>query len=177
MFICLDPGHSGPAEPGACFHNLHEADLNLAIALQTANALRQSGASVCLTRAENIVDDSLTWRAEFANTAGCDAFLSIHCNAAEDDTARGIESYYYPGSAPGRFLAGSVQNELNGLRYSLDRGVKDAFFTVLAATSMPAVLVECGFITQYQDRQILCAPSWQQAIGQALARSLLNVSV
>lgn len=176
MFICLDPGHSGPAEPGACFHNLHEADLTLAIALQTAKELRQRGASVCLTRTQDIDDDGLTWRAALANEAGCDAFLSIHCNAAEDDTARGIESYYYPGSAPGLRMAGSVQNELNGLHYSLDRGVKDAFFTVLAATSMPAVLVECGFITQYQDRQILCDPSWQHAIGQALARSLLNVS-
>ena len=176
MFICLDPGHSGPVEPGACFHNLHEADLTLAIALQAAEALRQNGASVCLTRTSDTDDDGLTWRAALANRAGCNAFLSIHCNAAEDDTARGIESYYYPGSTLGRLLAGSVQNELNGLNYSLDRGVKDAFFTVLAATSMPAVLVECGFITQYQDRQILCDPAWQQAIGQALARSLLNVS-
>lgn len=176
MFICLDPGHSGPVEPGACFHNLHEADLTLAIALQAAEALRQNGASVCLTRTGDTDDDGLTWRAALANRAGCNAFLSIHCNAAEDDTARGIESYYYPGSTLGRLLAGSVQNELNGLNYSLDRGVKDAFFTVLAATSMPAVLVECGFITQYQDRQILCDPAWQQAIGQALAHSLLNVS-
>ena len=176
MFICLDPGHSGPAEPGACFHNLHEADLTLALALQTAAALRQGGASVCLTHTEDITDDGLTWRAELANAAGCDAFLSIHCNAAEDDTARGIESYYYPGSAPGRLLAGSVQNELNGLHYSLDRGVKEAYFTVLEKTTMPAVLVECGFITQYQDRQILCNPAWQQAMGHALARSLLNVS-
>ena len=176
MFICLDPGHSGPVEPGACFHNLHEADLTLAIALQAAEALRQNGASVCLTRTDDTDDDGLTWRAALANRAGCNAFLSIHCNAAEDDTARGIESYYYPGSTLGRLLAGSVQNELNGLNYSLDRGVKDAFFTVLAATSMPAVLVECGFITQYQDRQILCDPAWQQAIGQALAHSLLNVS-
>lgn len=176
MFICLDPGHSGPVEPGACFHNLHEADLTLAIALQAAEALRQNGASVCLTRTGDTDDDGLTWRAALANRAGCNAFLSIHCNAAEDDTARGIESYYYPGSILGRLLAGSVQNELNGLNYSLDRGVKDAFFTVLAATSMPAVLVECGFVTQYQDRQILCDPAWQQAIGQALAHSLLNVS-
>ena len=60
MFICLDPGHSGPAEPGACFHNLHEADLTLAIALQTAKELRQRGASVCLTRTEDIDDDGLT---------------------------------------------------------------------------------------------------------------------
>ena len=176
MFICLDPGHSGPVEPGACFHNLHEADLTLAIALQAAEALRQNGASVCLTRTGDTGDDGLTWRAALANRAGCNAFLSIHCNAAEDDTARGIESYYYPGSTLGRLFAGSVQNELNGLNYSLDRGVKDAFFTVLAATSMPAVLVECGFITQYQDRPFLCDPAWQQAIGQALAHSLLNVS-
>ena len=176
MFICLDPGHSGPVEPGACFHNLHEADLTLAIALQAAEALRQNGAAVCLTRTGDTDDDGLTWRAALANAAGCNAFLSIHCNAAEDDTARGIESYYYPGSTLGRLLAGSVQNELNGLCYSLDRGVKDAFFTVLAATSMPAVLVECGFITQYQDRQILCDPAWQQTIGQALARSLLSAS-
>ena len=175
MFICLDPGHSGPVEPGACFHNLHEADLTLAIALQTAAALHQKGASVCLTRTGDIDDDSLTWRANMANEAGCSLFLSIHCNASEDDAARGIESFYYPGSVSGRLLAGSVQNELNALHYSLDRGVKEAFFTVLAKTSMPAVLVECGFITQYQDRQVLCDEAWQHAIGQALARSLLNL--
>ena len=99
MFIFLDPGHSGPAEPGACFHNLHEADLTLALALQTAAALRQGGASVCLTRTEDITDDGLTWRAELANAAGCDAFLSIHCNAAEDDTAprQGIGTMTQPG--------------------------------------------------------------------------------
>lgn len=173
MLFCLDPGHSGPREPGACFHEVREADLNLALARQAARALRQGGAEVMLTREEDIADDGLAWRARLANEAGCAAFLSVHCNAACPGV-RGIETYHYPGSSAGLHLAQAVQASLVSLGYSPDRGVKEATFTVLAATEMPAVLAECGFLTAAADRAVLCDPAWQEAIGRALASALLQ---
>ena len=177
MFICLDPGHSGPVEPGACFHNLHEADLTLAIALQAAEALRQNGASVCLTRTGDTDDDGLTWRAALANRAGCNAFLSIHCNAAEAEEANGTETWACAGSYRGSMLASCIQNQIVDALDTKDRGVKIATpgingLYVLTNTDMPAILVELAFISNPGDEEILA--NAQDALARSIARGVTD---
>ncbi|MCX7781899.1 MAG: N-acetylmuramoyl-L-alanine amidase [Negativicutes bacterium] len=176
MRICLDPGHSGPVEPGACAAGFTEAALNLAIAFQAGGQLAAKGYDVIYTRSGDIDTDGLEFRAVIANEIKADLFISIHCNAAASAEAYGVETYHYPNSAEGRRLAGCIQRELAALNYTRDRGVKEnGNLAVLRLTDMPAALVECGFITSEHDRAVLVTDEGQQRIAQAIVSVTRNL--
>lgn len=162
--VMIDPGHGG-RDPGAVASGLREKQLNLEIALALAGVLAGLKTDALLTR-ENDLGLSLKQRCEIADNSRAALFLSIHCNASENPQARGIELFHDPGSARGQRLAESLHREL--LRFGRrDRGVKPAAFFVLKHTSMPACLVECGFISNPGEAAWLKASA--SAIAQALA--------
>ena len=167
--VVLDPGHSGPVEPGACAGGVSEASLTMRMARFAAEELRLRGFAVRLTRDGPVEDDELAWRAELANAWDADLFISLHCNAAGRIEAEGTETYYYPGSSEGGRLARRVQHHLTEALLTEDRGVKEADFQVLRETDCPAVLVECGFITNPVDRGMLTDTLEQWRIGAAIA--------
>jgi len=74
MKICIDPGHSGPIEPGACAGGVTEAEVNLQIAKLLAKILEKAGHKVMLTREDDIEDDSLSWRCEAAWKSNPDTY-------------------------------------------------------------------------------------------------------
>ena len=122
--VVLDPGHGGD-EPGAVGPNgLLEKDLNLAVAGLTAERLREAGATVVLTR-----DDDL--RVTIATRAGIAlglrpvAFLSVHHNAASDGPSPtpGTEAYFQVASPDSRRLAGLVVEEVRAALCALRRAV------------------------------------------------------
>jgi len=168
MKICLDPGHSGPVEPGAGAAGYTEGAINLQIAKKIGDMLTKQGYDVIYTRTGDIEDDGLAFRAEIANSAEADIFVSIHCNAAANFEARGVETYHYPASYDGAELARCIQTELAAVNYTRDRGVKEANFAVLRLTNMPAVLIECGFITSSHDRFTLTTDQGQRQIAAAI---------
>ena len=94
MKICIDPGHSGPIEPGACAGGVTEADINLQVAKIAARILMSRGHEVKLTREKDIDNDDLLWRAEVAWQFRADIFISLHCNAAASPAAHGTEVLY-----------------------------------------------------------------------------------
>ena len=169
MRICIDAGHSGPAEPGACSGGLTEAALNLDVSFLLGRELAGQGHDVIYTRAGDIEDDGLAWRADIANKAQADLFISIHANAAVSSAAHGVEVYSYLASVGGRKLSGCLQQALTAAAYTADRGVKEADFAVLRLTDMPAALVEIGFLTSAEDMAILASAAGQEKIARALA--------
>ena len=172
MKILIDPGHSGPGEPGACAGDVSEAAVVLAIARLAAARLRERGHTVRLSRDGDIDDDGLTWRAEMANVWGADLFLSIHANSAADPAAHGTEVWHYPGSRAGRRLARRIQRAIVRRLGTADRGVKPATFTVLAATDCPAVLIETAFLSNPADRALLTVPARQADFAAAIAAAV-----
>lgn len=169
MKIVLDPGHSGPAEPGACAGGVSEAALVLEIARRTDRLLQQTGHTVRLTREGDIDSDELSWRAELANRWGADLFLSLHANSFTDPAAHGTEVWHYPDSPGGIRLAGAVQHQITRSLHTADRGIKPALFTVLSATDCPAVLIETAFLSNAVDRILLTAPPFQELFAAAIA--------
>ena len=156
MKICIDPGHSGPAEPGACAGGFTEADIVLQVAKMLKRTLELTGHKVKLTREDDIEDDGLEWRCEAAWKFRADIFISLHCNAAEETAAHGTEVFYYPTSESGRVLARCIQEALVANCHTTNRGVKtNDQWTVLADTYCPAVLVELAFISNDKDRELL----------------------
>lgn len=172
MIICIDPGHSGPVEPGACAGGYTEADIVLAISLALSDMLQRAGHTVVMTRTGDIETDGLGFRADLSNGCAADLFCSIHCNAAENLAATGPETYHYPGSIAGAALADRVQAAIVSATGWADRGVKEADFAVLRLTDAPAVLIETGFISCDHDRVGLIDPAGQVNISHAIYSGL-----
>lgn len=173
MKICIDPGHGG-TDPGAIGKDpfvLKEKDVTLSISLILKKELEEKGHTVFLTR-DTDIDVSLSGRATFANQKNADIFISIHCNAHASN-AEGIETWIFPGSNAGRKLAESVQESLTKTFSShKNRGIKDYNFQVLRDTQMPAILVECEFITNPTQLKFLSDEENQRKIAEAIILGL-----
>ena len=177
MKICIDPGHSGSCEPGACGGGLTEASLVLYIARFTLAELELRGHSVRLTRDGPVDDAEIDWRTELANEWGADLFISIHCNSAVRIDAEGSETYHFPDSVKGRQLARCLQFCMTDAMLTEDRGVKEADFQVLRETNCPAALVECAFISNPVDREMLVDSLEQWRMGAAIAVAVCDYEI
>jgi len=168
--VVLDPGHGGTDTGAIGLNYLLEKNVNLAIALEAARILKEFQFRVLLTRNDDRAL-SLADRVAIAEQAQADLFISIHANSAGSDrpTVNGAETYHYPGSVAGAELAQAIQTSIVRATEVNDRGVKSANFFVLRQTTMPAVLVETGFVTGSQDAPRLANPTFQTAVARAIA--------
>lgn len=182
--IALDPGHGGkysgatvehPFQPG---QKVMEKDITLAITLKLTQLLRDDGHHVVLTRDRDVhlsddLNSDLRQRAEVANTAGAEIFVSIHCNSADNPEASGMETYHFPGSTRGRALADQIQRSLvQAFPERRNRGVKEGNFAVLRWTSMPACLIETEFLTHRDSLLFLLDSQNQQRMAGAIREGI-----
>lgn len=172
MRIAIDPGHSGPYEPGACADSATEAAVVMEIADRLGRILQANGDEVMLTRVGDIDDAGLIWRAEIANLWGADLFLSLHANSFTEPAAHGTEVWHFPDSRSGIRLARAVQRQIVTRLHTADRGVKPGTFTVLSATDCPAVLIETAFLSNPVDRVLLTSPAFQGLFAAAIAAGI-----
>ena len=168
----LDPGHGG-RDPGAVgINGLQEKQVVNDITPQVAQLLRQQGVNVVLTRSSDIEVD-LAPRVQIAERANANIFVSIHANAISlsRPDVNGLETFY--ASESGQRLANTVHSTIlqeMGLR---DRRVRSARFYVIRRTSMPAILIETGFVTGAEDAPNLADPAWRERMSRAIARGIL----
>ena len=173
MKICIDPGHSGPFEPGACAGGVTEAAVTLEIAKITARMLQKYRHKILLTRTGDVDNDWLTWRCEAGWNFGADIFISIHCNAHASSEANGTEVFYFPTSENGHTLARCIQEEVVKSCRTADRGVKtNDEWTVLLETACPAVLVELAFLTNDSERELLTTDMGQRRFAEGLVKGI-----
>ncbi len=171
--IAVDPGHGG-TDGGATYGGAEEADINLAVSLELRDLLESEGATVYMTRSTDTTV-SLSDRTSGANAWGADYFISVHSNSCGGCGGQGTETYYYEGLSSGSTaaqLAGQVQPEMITHVGLNDRGVKTANFHVLRETSMPAVLVEMGFVDHAGDRAALTDSGDQYQFALAMMHGL-----
>lgn len=172
--VCLDPGHGG-SDPGAVGPTgLREKDVNLAIALQTAELLRAAGMEVMMTREGDYYVD-LSTRAVMANDSGAAIFVSIHSNAAlNNPAANGTSTYTYDGwqKEERAYLSGLLQEELVNALGLRNIGIFKENFAVLRNTQMPAALVEVAFISNPAEEQRLADWDFQRRAADALAQAI-----
>lgn len=174
MKICIDPGHGG-IDPGAIGKDpftLNEKDVTLSISLFLKKEFEEKGHTVLLTRDKDVAV-SLADRAKTANRNDADIFISIHCNSAGKKEAEGIETWIFTDSNAGKKLAEPVQKSLvNTFPTHKNRGIKEANFQVLRETNMPAILVECEFISNPTQLQFLSDKENQEKIATAIASAI-----
>ena len=176
--IVVDPGHDGTTlgavYPDANGVDIYEKDLTLSISNKLAAVLTQAGYNVVLTRTGETAGD-LYQRSELANSLDADLFVSIHCNAAPTvPTFQGLYTYHYPSSTRGEAFAQCVQDAAIAATGAIDRGISSANFVVLRETYMPAVLVECGFMTNVDELTLLCDESYQQKLADGIAQGVTD---
>jgi N-acetylmuramoyl-L-alanine amidase len=170
--IVVDPGHGGP-DPGTIGNGVYEKHLTLPISLRLGRILQQMGYSVVYTRTEDI-DLDLEPRVRLAERVRAEVFVSIHANALEarSSNVSGIETYHARGAAVSRQLASMVHEQILSGTGALDRGVRGAGFYVIKHTSMPAILVETGFVTNPREAANLSNPAYQERMAASIARGI-----
>ncbi len=178
--VCLDPGHGG-TDPGALGNGLRETDINLDVVLRLRDLLLRDSQDpsrggvwdVLLTRSADVTI-SLGQRTSAANAFGAASFVSVHMNAFSSASANGTETFCYPGSETGTSgaLRGAVHAEAMTAWARTNRGVKTANFYVLRNTSMPATLLEGGFITNAGDAAVMAIPDRRQDLARAILFAL-----
>lgn len=170
-FIAIDAGHGG-TDTGAVNQpvGIAEKDITLAISQKLKTILEAGGHTILMTRDEDVFV-GLGRRAQLANQAATEIFVSIHCNSSENTSATGIESYHDLQASPAeQVLANKVHESLIAAFPShKNRGVKKENFAVLRETQMPACLIEVEFISNNQQAEFLCDTDNQEQIAQAIA--------
>ncbi|MCX7781164.1 MAG: N-acetylmuramoyl-L-alanine amidase [Negativicutes bacterium] len=186
MRIVLDSGHSGSPDPGAVNSTigLKESDVTLAVAKLAKKYLLAVGHEVKLTRTEweQPETDDLSYRTALANDWGADIFISLHCNSAANESAKGYEVWTSPGDTLGDRLATyiyeQVAAEFPGRKGRTDYADgdpdKESRFYVLIHTDAPACLVEMAFISNDEEAGLLADAAWQDRYARAIARGVTD---
>lgn len=178
--ITLDPGHGGSTGargPGGTY----EDDNNLAIAFKLKYKLEAAGAKVIMTRTSDreayLADrpwiDPLEAIVTMSSEGGADLFISIHNNWSYNSSARGIGTYYMPEKGT-EWLASVIQDELIKATKSHSWGIIPAGFYVLRNAKAPAVLVEIGFISNWEDEQLLLTDWYRGRVAEGLYNGVLK---
>ncbi len=179
LVICVDAGHGG-YDPGAIApsNKLNEKDVNLAVALKLRDLLKAADFNVIMTRSTDVFV-GLKERAQIANNAKTDLFVSIHHNSAESSAAVGTAVYSYPGSQEGGKLAESIQEELvKALGWAntagKDDGTHTANFAVLRETLMTAVLCESAYMSNPEEAKLLATDEFRQKEAQGIYNGIVK---
>lgn len=187
MTVVLDPGHGGyDGGARAKESGIWEKELNLQIALAVEKELKEHGASVVLTRREDIAlgegsgatltrkRQDLKARVAIAQEANADVLLSIHLNEYRTRKVSGPQVFYERGADAGRLLSGALQKALiDELKPKNKRAALAGDYYMLRS-EIPSALVECGFISNAEEEKLLLDEAYQKRIGIALAKGLTN---
>ncbi|MGM9978877.1 MAG: N-acetylmuramoyl-L-alanine amidase [Clostridium sp.] len=178
--IVIDAGHGG-TDPGSSNLSRIEKNINLSIALKTQKELENQGYLVKMVRTSDIAV-SLEDRSKFANNLNADLFISIHQNSFTSSSANGTEVYYTTSKPDSGFpvqntnklskskeLAKFTCDNIASAIGTYNRGIKDGNFRVLKNSKMPAILIECGFITNSSDCSKISNDNYQAKIAKAIA--------
>lgn len=174
--IYLDPGHGGD-EPGAISGFVKEKVLNLKVALKVEKLLKEKGYEVIMSRrTDEFV--SLSDRAQEANKMKVDIFVSVHHNAFMK-TAYGIETYSYNGLGNPKnimsnnskrlltstVLSNAIHKKIISNTGAYDRNNRKANYHVIRETTMPAVLLELGYMDNTNERAKLVTDNYQNKLA------------
>jgi N-acetylmuramoyl-L-alanine amidase len=173
VHIVVDPGHGGK-DPGAQGRSpIPEKVIVLDIAQEVAQRLRAQGARITMTRdSDRFIE--LDSRAAVADRTRADLFVSIHADSAKRASASGVTVYISRGaSAASRRAAQRIANavERAGVEF---RGIQSAGFRVLVAHARPAVLIECGFLTNRAEAQRLSTAAYREDLASAIADGIAD---
>lgn len=186
--VLIDPGHGGE-DGGAVSGDVLEKHINLAVSHDVADLLRLCGYTVSMTRD---TDDALTdegedvrkrkyndmkMRLDLYNATPDNVVVSIHQNKFDAAASHGAQVFYSPNHPNSAVLAEALRKSVTGmLQPDNTRTCKAAGKEIflLKNARVPAVIVECGFISNRQERELLVTDDYQKQLALAIAAGLMN---
>ncbi len=171
--IVVDAGHGGH-DPGALgVGPLPEKKINLDVTRRLVELLQQRGAAVTTTRLDDRFME-LDDRARLADRSRADVFLSIHSDAAHNSSASGATFYIARNARPESV---AIANHLHAAFEQAgieSRGVRRAGFRVLVGHARPAVLIECGFVSNRREARLLATADYQDRLAGAITTAVVT---
>ena len=170
--IVLDPGHGGSDTGALSMSGSPEKKYTLQVAQLVRKKLQAKGARVVMTR-DSDKTVALAARPEVANANSANAFVSFHFDSSDvNNVASGYTCYFYhPGDS--KQLASSVNQQMTNLPLK-SRGVEFGNFLVIRDNSVPAILIEGGYINTTKDFKQIQNPTYQQKLASDIVRGLAN---
>jgi len=167
--VVIDAGHGGHDRGGIPGQRIAEKDMTLDVALRLRNILSANGYHVVMTRSTDVFVP-LGGRVAIANSYRNAVFVCIHFNATGRSGASGIETYFY--SRDSLPLASAIHYYVTGGAPSANRGVRRRGYYVLRKTAIPAVLVECGFLTNPTEAAYAQSAGYRQKLADEIAAGI-----
>ncbi len=190
LTVILDAGHGGEDGGAVGEGGIYEKDLNLDITLRLEALLKQNGITVVCTRTEDIllydrnVDFKgrkklldLAARLKISRETPNSIFVSIHQNSFSQAKYSGLQVYYSPNHPSSALLAQTIQSTVrNRLQPQNSRLIKAASSNIylMDRITTPAVLVECGFLSNEQDRTALSDENYRAQLAEVLALAITD---
>ena len=180
--VVLDAGHGG-LDNGACVDGVSEAGLNLQIVKVLEQELRNHGCAVSLTRvdseslnspyARNKKVEDMAKRREKIRNLNPDLVISIHQNTYPLTSVSGLQCFYANETAGSQDYATAIQNQFNDSGLPIYKKIKPTDFNLVEHSPCPAVLIECGFLTNPNDRKLLQSTAYQQILAYNITTAVI----
>lgn len=179
--VVVDPGHGGK-DPGTVVGNIYESNINLKISKYLEYYLSKNGATVILTRSGNYDLSSpkiynrkrsdFDNRIKIINNKEVDLFLSIHLNYLSDSKYFGPQIFY---NGNNKQLADNIQQYLNSKKLG-NREIKEipARTYMYSKLKPRGVLIECGFLSNYNERNNLITEEYQKKIAEYITKAIID---
>lgn len=184
--IVIDAGHGG-VDPGKVgVNNVLEKDINLQIANLLKEKLEAEGIKVVMTRDSdaglynegdsNKKISDMKKRCEIIDESGCLLTVSIHQNSYHEESVSGPQVFYYSGSKKGEELAREVQQKLVEILQPpkiRTEKANDSYY-LLKNVTCPVIIVECGFLSNWNEATLLCDAVYQDKVADAVCKGILE---
>lgn len=185
--ILIDAGHGGMDGGTSSKMGTVEKNINLSIALELKDSLKKSGYTVVMTREQDAANysksgtirsnynEDLRNRCELKNSSNCDMFISIHLNYFTQSKYYGAQVWYSNNKDSGTFAAQVQKNlrmDLDPSNKRVQKPAKNAYKILRENDNMPSVIVECGFLSNYEEEQKLKTPEYQEKIANSITKSV-----
>lgn len=184
--VVIDAGHGG-IDPGKVgVNDALEKEINLSIAMHLKDLLEQNEITVVMTREEdkdlasenasNRKNEDLRARVQLIAETAPIAVVSIHQNSYPEEDVDGAQVFYYSGSEEGKLLGTMIQEqlkkEMDDGNHRVAKANKDYY--LLKRSSSPAVIVECGFLSNYKEAELLITEEYQKKLAFAIHLGILQ---
>lgn len=184
--VVLDAGHGGPDPGKVGVNGVLEKDINLSIALRVKSLLEQNEVVVVMTREEDKdlasetassrKNEDLRARATLVRESQPVMLVSIHQNSFPEAEVDGAQVFYYSGSEEGKrlgkILQEQIRREIDDGNHRIAKANKEYY--LLKKASCPAVIVECGFLSNVAEAELLATEEYQEKLAFAIHLGILE---
>jgi N-acetylmuramoyl-L-alanine amidase len=169
--VVVDPGHGG-SDPGVTAGGICEAEVVADLAARLEGRLTAAGMTAYLSHGADVTRSDAD-RAAFANATAADLLISLHVDGAPSERPRGVATYHFgtgsgASSTIGERLASLVQREVVARTGLLDCRAHPKTWEILRRTTMPAVRLELGYLTNPEDRRRLADGAFRDTVAEAV---------